>query len=459
MFSDPIQLVLLPVRRGRGPRVRRAADRRRLPDPPGHRRPGRSGSRCPGRPTQVELSPDLVFLLFLPPILFGAGFQRRSATSRQRAADRPARDRARAVHHGRGRVVAKCACPGACRSPPAFTLGAIVAPPDAVAATAVLRRLGRPAPRRHDPGGREPDQRRLGADRVQARDRGGHRHVLARRGGHVVRRRRPRRDRRRGRRRLARDQRAGGARATRPSRSSLSLLAPLTAYLSAEPLGRERGPRRRSPRGSSPAVRRPAPLARTAASRARACGTSSIFLINSFVFMLIGLQLPASSRGLSDWSAQELVLLGWACDSLAVIVARIVWVFPGDLPAAAAQREDPGARAGADAPERVRRGVGRHARRRLPGGRPRPATARLPAARPHHLPHVLRHRRDARRAGPDAAVADPPARIVSGGRGPRGGAGAAAAVAAALARLTTSRASSRTTARSIDQLRPGTARG
>ena len=52
-----------------------------------------------------------------------------------------------------------------------------------------------------------------------------------------------------------------------------------------------------------------------------------IFLINAFVFMAIGLQLPGILDGLSAYSATELIGLGVAV-SLTTIVARIVWVFP-----------------------------------------------------------------------------------------------------------------------------------
>ena len=52
-----------------------------------------------------------------------------------------------------------------------------------------------------------------------------------------------------------------------------------------------------------------------------------IFLINGFVFMLIGLQLPAILAGpralrAASWSGSGVAI------SLTVIVARIVWVFP-----------------------------------------------------------------------------------------------------------------------------------
>jgi CPA1 family monovalent cation:H+ antiporter len=50
-----------------------------------------------------------------------------------------------------------------------------------------------------------------------------------------------------------------------------------------------------------------------------------LFLLNGLVFMLIGLQLPSVVRGLGDF---ERVLGHTAAIVLAVVVARLVWVFP-----------------------------------------------------------------------------------------------------------------------------------
>jgi monovalent cation/hydrogen antiporter len=52
-----------------------------------------------------------------------------------------------------------------------------------------------------------------------------------------------------------------------------------------------------------------------------------IFMLNSLLFILIGLQLPNVLEGLSDEPAGTLLLYA-ALVSLAVIVARFVWVFP-----------------------------------------------------------------------------------------------------------------------------------
>ena len=141
-----------------------------------------SGSSCRVcRP--IELDPNLVFLLFLPPILFGAGYSTPIRDFKANArADRAAGDRARAVHDGRRRARRAALIPG-------IGLAAgIRARRDRRAA----RRRGgdgdlpaarRAAAGRDDPRGREPRQRRLGADRLPLRGRGRRWHgvVLARR--------------------------------------------------------------------------------------------------------------------------------------------------------------------------------------------------------------------------------------------------------------------------------------
>lgn len=52
------------------------------------------------------------------------------------------------------------------------------------------------------------------------------------------------------------------------------------------------------------------------------------FLLNGFVFVLIGLQLPVVREGIKSFSSGELLLYGGLFSAL-VIVLRLFWVFPG----------------------------------------------------------------------------------------------------------------------------------
>ena len=98
----------------------------------------------PGMP-EIELDPDLVLVVFLPPLLYAAAFfsDLRSLKTNLRAISLAAV----------GLVLATMAVVAVLGHeviglswPIAFTLGAIVSPTDPVAATAIMRRLG--APRR-----------------------------------------------------------------------------------------------------------------------------------------------------------------------------------------------------------------------------------------------------------------------------------------------------------------------
>ena len=97
----------------------------------------------PNRPS-LELEPDVVFLLFLPPILFGAGYF--TSIRDLKANIRPIGLLAVGLVLATTvavAVVAHALIPGLPWAA-AFALGAIVAPPDAVAATAIFQRLGVP---------------------------------------------------------------------------------------------------------------------------------------------------------------------------------------------------------------------------------------------------------------------------------------------------------------------------
>jgi Na+/H+ antiporter len=100
-------------------------------------------SLVPGVPV-VHLEPDLVFLIFLPPILWAAAYftSFRDFQTNLRAIALLAVGLV-VVTTAAVAVVARWAVSGM-TWPVAFALGAIVSPPDAVAATAIARKLGIP---------------------------------------------------------------------------------------------------------------------------------------------------------------------------------------------------------------------------------------------------------------------------------------------------------------------------
>jgi monovalent cation/hydrogen antiporter len=279
----------------------------------------------PGLPP-IELDPDLVFLLLLPPILFGAGYSTPIRDFKANA--RPIALLAIGLVAFTTLVVgvvAQVAIPGL-PAAAAFALGAIVAPPDAVAATAIFRRLG--VPRRvvtilegeslvNDATAitlyRLAIAAALGGTFSAAG--AGLSFVVIGVGGIVV----------------------GvvvGLIVTEAWRRTsdptleimVSLLAPFAAYLPAEALGVS-GVLATVVAGLIAGRR----AARVLSPSARLMGTGVwnivAYTINGFAFMLIGLQLPAITSALTAYSTSE--LLTWAVViSATVIVARIVWVFP-----------------------------------------------------------------------------------------------------------------------------------
>lgn len=105
---------------------------------------GVAASFLPGLPA-VRLSPNVVFLVFLPPLVYHAGFF--SAPRETRANALPIAVLAVGLVAATTAAVAAAAMaviPGL-GWPTAFVLGAVVAPTDPVAATAVVARLGAPA--------------------------------------------------------------------------------------------------------------------------------------------------------------------------------------------------------------------------------------------------------------------------------------------------------------------------
>jgi Na+/H+ antiporter len=278
----------------------------------------------PGLPA-VELAPGVVFVLFLPPILFAAGY----FTS--------IRDlRANVLHVSSlavglvlftmlvVAVVAHTLVP-TLGWPAALTLGAIVAPPDAVAATAVFQRLG--VPRRivailegesllNDATALVAYRFAVGAAMLGTFSivDAGSTFVVSAVGGLAV----------------------GLAmgyltvlfvrRVDDPVFSVVvTFVAPLAAYLPAQQLelsgvlacvaaGIYVG--RKAPRFMSSAVR----------VSGGAAWQILLFLINGSVFILIGLQLPRVLTNLAGRSPLELLGLA-AAVSFTAIAARFVWVF------------------------------------------------------------------------------------------------------------------------------------
>jgi monovalent cation/hydrogen antiporter len=280
----------------------------------------------PGLP-RVELAPEIVFLVFLPPILYAAAWL--TSWRDFRANLRPITLLAFGLvlaTTGIVAVVAHALIPGL-GWPAAFVLGAIVSPPDAVAATAIAQRLG--VPRRivtvlegeslvNDATALVAYRASVVAVTTGAFSLGAEslRFVYVAAGGVAV------------------GLLVGVAvqrvwrRIEDPSLSvTVSLLVPFASYLAAENLGAS---------GVLAVVASGLCLGRRSATiltpeervRVNAVWGMVIFLVNGLVFILIGLQLPAIMERLSDRSLGGLVGLGIVL-SVTVILVRMVWVFPG----------------------------------------------------------------------------------------------------------------------------------
>jgi CPA1 family monovalent cation:H+ antiporter len=278
----------------------------------------------PGLP-EVRLDPEIVFLLFLPPILYSAAV---FTSFRQfRANLRPISLLAVGLVLTTTVAIATVAH-AVIRGltwPAALALGAIVSPPDAVAATAITRKLGVPQRIVTILEGESlvNDASALIAYRmaVAAAMTGlfsfsdaALRFALVGLGGVGV--------------GLAVGWLAAHARRRvndPPVQITLSLLTPFAAYLPAEALGVS---------GVLAVVTTglyigATPLQISPGTRLQALAVWEmvVFLLNGFIFILIGLQLPGIMAGLSDYSLLRLV--GYAVlISLTAIVVRFVWVFP-----------------------------------------------------------------------------------------------------------------------------------
>lgn len=123
--------------------VAAAADRLGLPPPLALVVVGVLASYVPGVP-EVHLEPELVLLGLLPPLLYAEAVQTSLVDFRQNRRTILLLSIGLVVFTTAGvAVVAYALLPGL-GWPAAFAIGAVVAPPDAVAATAVARRIGMP---------------------------------------------------------------------------------------------------------------------------------------------------------------------------------------------------------------------------------------------------------------------------------------------------------------------------
>jgi len=274
----------------------------------------------------IILPPDIVFLLLLPPILFGAGYSTPIRDFRANA--RPIALLAVGLVLFTTAVVGLVTHALAPEIPlaAALTLGAIVAPPDAVAATAIFRRLG--VPRRIvtilEGESLVNDATAIIVYKVAATAAvfgtfslvgTGVSFVYVALGGVAI-------------------GLVVGLLLTEAWRRTadpileimLSLLAPFAAYVPALHLGVS-GVLASVVAGLIAGRRAARVLSPDARLLGRGVWDIVGFIINGFAFMLIGLQLPTIVSGLSSRSPAELIGLG-AAVSLTAIVARIAWVFP-----------------------------------------------------------------------------------------------------------------------------------
>lgn len=109
--------------------------------------------------------------------------------------------------------------------------------------------------------------------------------------------------------------------------TSLTLLAPFVAYLGAEHFHMS-GVLAVVTAGLVISMKAPEIFASQARMRTRVVWDTIIFLLNGFVFILIGLQLPAIIKDLGRYPFATILGYGLII-SLVTIIVRIIWVFGG----------------------------------------------------------------------------------------------------------------------------------
>jgi Na+/H+ antiporter len=276
---------------------------------------------------RIELSPDLVFLVFLPPLLYEAGWNTSVRDFKANLRPIALLSIGLVLFTTVGiAVVAHLLIPGLPWAVAAL-LGAIVSPTDALAASAILERVG--APRRivtvlqgeslvNDASG-------LVAYRFALAAVTGGTFSIAAAGLQfvvvcVV--------------GLAIGVALGWLLVEVEKRLEdplieivLSFLAPYVAYLVADNLLHVSGVLAVVATALYVSWHAPTLLSATTRVQAVAVWEMVVFVLNGFAFILIGCQLPAILGALSGRSIAELAVYG-AVISLAVIAVRFIWVFP-----------------------------------------------------------------------------------------------------------------------------------
>jgi len=282
-------------------------------------------SLIPGLPP-LMLNPEVVFMLFLPPILFAAAYFTSWRDFK--------RNRRPIFLLSFGLVLFTTTLVAvALRSlglgvswPAAFLLGAIVSPPDASAATAIVRKLG--LPRRlvtiiegeslvNDATALVAFRFALAAIATGSFSFGdaAWQFMLVDAGGGVV----------------GLSVAVGGIFIVRrlnnsTAETTLTLVTSFAAYIFAERLGFS-GVISTVVGGLYYGRRLPAVTSAQTHLEAEATWNTLLFIINGLVFTLIGLQMPAVIRGLDGYSWLQLAFYG-ATISFVVLAVRFIWMYP-----------------------------------------------------------------------------------------------------------------------------------
>jgi CPA1 family monovalent cation:H+ antiporter len=282
-------------------------------------------SLLPGVPSLI-LDPTVVFSLFLPPILFAAAYFTSWRDFKRNR--RPIFLLAFGlVLFTTTLVAASARALGLGMSwPTAFLLGAIVSPPDASAATAVIRKLG--VPRRlitiiegeslvNDATALVTYRFALAAIATGSFSLPSAilQFVLIAAGGAAV----------------------GWALATlgivivkrlnnATAETTLTLITAFAAYLVAEHLGLS-GVIATVVGGLYYGRKLPAVTSAQTHLEGEASWSTVLFIINGLVFTLIGLQMPAVMRGLDHYSWQQLAFYGGTI-TIVVMAVRFIWMYP-----------------------------------------------------------------------------------------------------------------------------------